>query len=133
MTHAFAPSVGVAGRDRGWIANRLVAAVLAVLALALSFAPAARAAPSFPPLTGRVVDDAHVLSPQTAADLAGKLADLEAKTGRQLVVVTLPDLQGYDIEDYGYQLGGPGASARRARTTACCSSSRPRNTRCGSR
>ena len=49
-------------------ANRL-AAVLVVLLLALSFlAPAAHAAPTFPPLTGRVVDDAHVLSPQTAAD-----------------------------------------------------------------
>jgi uncharacterized protein len=51
------------------------------------------------------VDDAHVLSPQTVADLTAKLADLEAKTGRQVVVVTLTDLQGYDIEDYGYQLG----------------------------
>ena len=86
-------------------ANRLAAALVAFL-LALSFlAPTARAAPTFPPLTGRVVDDAHVLSPQTAADLTNKLADLETKTGRQLVVVTLTDLQGYDIEDYGYQLG----------------------------
>src|SRR5205085_1505096 len=30
---------------------------------------------------------------------------LEQRTGRQLVVVTLPSLQGYEIEDYGYQLG----------------------------
>ena len=52
-----------------------------------------------------MVDDAHVLSPQTQADLTAKLADLETKTGRQLVVVTVPDLQGDDIEDYGYQLG----------------------------
>jgi len=63
------------------------------------------AAPTFPALTGRVVDDAHVLSPDVQADLTSKLAALEAKTGRQLVVVTLPSLQGYDIEDYGYQLG----------------------------
>jgi uncharacterized protein len=77
-----------------------------ILVAALSFfAPAARAAPTFPPLTGRVVDDAHVLSAQTVADLTNKLADLQAKTGRQVVVVTLPDLQGDDIEDYGYQLG----------------------------
>jgi uncharacterized protein len=80
--------------------------VLAIAALALAFAAApALAAPSFPQLTGRVVDDAHVLSPQTAADLDAKLADLETKTGRQVVVVTLPSLQGYDIQDYGYQLG----------------------------
>jgi uncharacterized protein len=52
-----------------------------------------------------VVDDAHVLSPEVQADLTAKLAALEAKTGRQLVVVTLPSLQGDDIADYGYQLG----------------------------
>jgi uncharacterized protein len=84
-----------------------LAAALALVALAVSLVAApALAAPTFPPLNGqRVVDDAHVLSPQTTADLTAKLADLETKTGRQLVVVTLPSLQGYDIEDYGYQLG----------------------------
>ena len=71
----------------------------------LAFAPPAFAAPSFPPLTGRVVDDAHVLTPDVQADLTAKLAALEAKTGDQLVVVTLPSLQGDDIADYGYQLG----------------------------
>jgi uncharacterized protein len=85
----------------------ILAAVLALAALALCLlAPPAWAAPTFPALNGqRVVDDAHVLSAGTVADLTAKLADLEAKTGRQLVVVTLPSLQGYDIEDYGYQLG----------------------------
>jgi uncharacterized protein len=52
-----------------------------------------------------VVDDAHILSTATVADLTSKLAALEAKTSRQLVVVTLPSLQGYEISDYGYQLG----------------------------
>src|SRR5580698_5857708 len=77
---------------------------LALTAFVLAAAPA-RAAPTFPPLTGRVVDDAHVLSAQTQADLTSKLAALEQKTGDQVVVVTLPSLQGYEIEDYGYQLG----------------------------
>jgi uncharacterized protein len=81
-----------------------IATLLAALLLAFFAAPAS-AAPTFPALTGRVVDDAHVLSAQTQTDLTAKLADLEAKTGRQVVVVTLLDLQGYDIEDYGYQLG----------------------------
>jgi uncharacterized protein len=66
---------------------------------------AGHAAPTFPPLTGRVVDDANILSPQTETDLTAKLQSLEDKTGRQLVVATLPSLQGYEIEDYGYQLG----------------------------
>jgi len=65
----------------------------------------ASAAPTFPALTGRVVDNANILSAATKSDLDQKLAALEAKTSRQLVVVTLPSLQGYDISDYGYQLG----------------------------
>jgi uncharacterized protein len=81
-----------------------LAAALVVFGLMI-FGDRAFAGPTFPPLTGRVVDDAHVLSPEIQADLTAKLAALEAKTGRQLVVVTLPSLQGDDIEDYGYQLG----------------------------
>ena len=76
---------------------------LAVLAL-FAWTGAALAAPTFPPLTGRVVDDAGILSPQAEAQLTAELAELETRTGRQLVVATLPDLQGYEIEDYGYQL-----------------------------
>ncbi|MGH6911117.1 MAG: TPM domain-containing protein, partial [Phenylobacterium sp.] len=79
----------------------LTVLILAVLAMA----SVAFAAPKFPPLTGRVVDNAHVLSPETAQKLDGELAQLEAQTGHQLVVATVPDLQGYEIEDYGYQLG----------------------------
>jgi uncharacterized protein len=75
------------------------------IAIVFAFAGAAVAAPTFPTLTGRVVDDAHMLSPDVQAQLTQKLADLEQRTSRQLVVVTLPSLQGYEIEDYGYQLG----------------------------
>ena len=80
---------------------------LALLALFLTlFAPlAAHAALTFPPLTGRVVDAANILPAQTRADLEAKLAGLEKKTGHQLVVATVPSLQGTDIADYGYQLG----------------------------
>jgi uncharacterized protein len=75
-------------------------------ALVLFFAlPALAAAPTFPALTGRVVDDANILSPQVEAALTAKLENLEKTTGRQLVVATVPSLQGYEIEDYGYQLG----------------------------
>jgi uncharacterized protein len=81
---------------------RFLAPVLA-LVVAL-FCVGAIAAPTFPPLTGRVVDDAHVLSPQVQADLTAKLAVLEQSNSRQLVVVTLPSLNGDDIADYGNQL-----------------------------
>ncbi len=80
---------------------RFLAALLACFCL---IAPAT-AAPKFPALTGRVVDDANILSAQTKADLTQKLAALEQKTSRQLVVVTIPSLGGYEISDYGYQLG----------------------------
>jgi uncharacterized protein len=63
------------------------------------------AAPTFPALTGRVVDDAGILSAATRGQLADLLAATEQKTGDQVVVVTLKSLQGYEIDDYGYQLG----------------------------
>lgn len=74
---------------------------LTILLIALP----ALAAPTFPKLTGRVVDDAGILSPAVEASLTEKLAGLETTSGHQLVVVTLPTLQGLEIEDYGYQLG----------------------------
>lgn len=60
---------------------------------------------AFPPLTGRVVDSAHVLSAATVQSLSQKLADHEAATRQQVVVATVPSLQGHDIAEYGYQLG----------------------------
>ncbi len=81
--------------------SRLAAALTLFLALACG---PAWAAPQFPPLTGPVVDGAHVLTPATQASLTAKLQALETATTRQLVVVTLPSLGGYDIQDYGYQL-----------------------------
>jgi len=66
---------------------------------------ASAAEPSFPALTGRVVDDAHILDAATRSGIDRKLADFETKSGRQIVVATLPSLQGYEIEDYGNRLG----------------------------
>ncbi len=80
---------------------RFLAAVFAFLCVITP----AWAAPNFPALTGRVVDGANILSAATKEDLTAKLAALEDKTSRQLVVVTIPSLQGYEISDYGYQLG----------------------------
>src|SRR5262249_9053626 len=63
------------------------------------------AEPKYPALTGRVVDDARILSPSTVNQLDTMLARHEKATGQQVVVVTLPSLQGYSIEEFGYQLG----------------------------
>ena len=78
---------------------------LGVLWLALFALAVPASAQTFPKLSGRVVDEAHILSAAQVADLTSKSEALEAKTGRQFVVATIPDLQGYPIEDYGYKLG----------------------------
>jgi len=83
--------------------SRWLGVLLLAAALAGNFV--ANAAPSFPPLTGRVVDQAGILTPDVENALGAKLEALESATSRQLVVVTILSLQGYEIEDYGYQLG----------------------------
>jgi len=69
------------------------------------FALTAQAALKFPELTGRVVDNAQMIEPAVREQLTQQLQAHEKATGEQLVVVTLPDLQGTDIADFGYQLG----------------------------
>jgi len=76
-----------------------------VAALLLALVTAAANALTFPPLTGRVVDQANILDAATRQSITDKLASVEAKSGDQIVVVTLSSLQGTSIEDYGYQLG----------------------------
>ena len=78
------------------------------LALFLSgslFSGASFAAPQFPALSGRVVDQANIIPATQRAALTEKLKAHEEKTSHQLVVVTLNTLDGYAIDDYGYQLG----------------------------
>ncbi len=55
--------------------------------------------------TAPVVDAANIIDPAAEAELTAKLDAFEEKNQRQFVVTTIPDLQGYDIADYGYQLG----------------------------
>ena len=96
----------------------LTMALLGILvATFLSFNPVKQSAPArlapaasgqalkFPELTGRVVDGANIIPDDVEARLTQKLEALETQSNRQLVVATLPDLQGYEISDYGYQLG----------------------------
>jgi len=59
---------------------------------------------NFPPLSGRVVDEAGIMSPQSRSDVEAKSKELEDKSGIQLVVATVKSLQGSDIETYANQL-----------------------------
>jgi uncharacterized protein len=81
---------------------RAIALFLATLCV---FIGSPASAQDFPKLTGRVVDQADLLTPEQEASLTAKLAGLETQSNRQLVVATISDLQGYDISDYGYRLG----------------------------
>ncbi len=65
----------------------------------------AEPAVNFPALTGRVVDNAQILTASARQSLDSQLAEQEKQTTNQVVVVTIASLQGMTIEDYTYRLG----------------------------
>lgn len=82
--------------------RRFLSGLSGLLLVCLAAAPAV--AVDFPPLTGRVVDQAGVMTSTTRGDIAAKSRDLEEKSGIQLVVATVSSLQGGDIETYANEL-----------------------------
>lgn len=74
----------------------------AVLCLSVPGAASGQEAP-LPELTGRVVDQADLLSAAEEAQLEEFLARLEAETSVQLVVVSVPQIDGA-IEDFSLRL-----------------------------
>lgn len=83
---------------------RLILPILMLLGVAAN-AKAEAPALVFPPMTGNVVDAAQILDSQTAMRLARLLRAHEQVTGERVVVVTLGDLQGASIEEFGARLG----------------------------
>jgi uncharacterized protein len=57
-----------------------------------------------PPLTGRVVDLAQVLPATVAASLVRDLEAHESKTSNQVVVLTLPSLEGEPLESFSHRV-----------------------------
>jgi uncharacterized protein len=53
-----------------------------------------------PQLSGRINDHAHMLSPETAQQLEQKLAAFEHDQSTQIAVLTVPSLQGDDIDQF---------------------------------
>lgn len=82
--------------------NRVLPWLLSCLLL---WTAAVSAAPTFPALSGRVVDEANLMSRKQAHQLTQQLATFEKRSGIQLVVVSIDTLAGDTIEEYGYQLG----------------------------
>jgi uncharacterized protein len=89
--------VGLPGAGRS--ATRLLVALVVSACLGL-----AAWAANFPPLTGRIVDQANIIPRETREALETKLADLEAKSGIQLVVATVTSLDGQEIDPYANEL-----------------------------
>ena len=58
-----------------------------------------------PPLTGRVLDLAHVLPADVAASLTRDLEAHEAKTSNQVAVLILPSLEGEPLESFSHRVG----------------------------
>jgi uncharacterized protein len=81
------------------------AAALLVALLCFVASAAAHAEPNFPVLTSRITDQAGLLTADDYTAIQAELAALEQKSTDQVAVVTLKSLEGYAIEDYGYQLG----------------------------
>ena len=71
---------------------------LALCALFLACLVVPAFAQTTPDLTGRIVDAAHIIPADAQARIEPKLVDLEQKSGIQLVVATIPSLDGGDIE-----------------------------------
>lgn len=53
-----------------------------------------------PALTSPVMDTANLLSAREAEDLSGYIYELHTSGGPQVTILTVPDLQGYPIEDF---------------------------------
>ncbi|WP_374788725.1 TPM domain-containing protein [Brucella oryzae] len=93
----------------GWLGwpRHLLALVFLLFSAALTLHTAALAQDAAKPaqaLTGRVVDAAGIIDPAERQQLTQKLADFEAKSSDQVVVVTVPSLNGEDIETYSNRL-----------------------------
>ena len=77
---------------------------LTVVFVVLAYTLATTFALALPALSGRVVDQANIISVTARSAIEQKLADLETKSGIQLVVATVTSLEGQDIEPYANEL-----------------------------
>lgn len=75
-----------------------------LIPLLLVLLPFAALALDVPQLTGRINDYARILSPTATAALEQKLAGFEQEQSTQVVVLTVPSLQGDDIEQFAIRV-----------------------------
>jgi len=81
------------------MSRRIRCALATSIWLACLHASSGAAVP-VPSLTGRVVDNAEILTPGTRARLTAALKAHEQATGHQIAVLTVPTIQPDSIEDF---------------------------------
>lgn len=88
------------GRTRQQTVSFALACVLSLASALTSFSFAL----DVPSLTGRVVDLAHVLPPNTVESLTARLKAHEETTSNQVTVLVLPSLEGEPLESYSHRV-----------------------------
>ena len=86
------------GRARKQTFSFALTCILSLALTALSFAL------DVPPLTGRVVDLAHVLPPNTIESLTARLKAHEETTSNQVTVLVLPSLEEEPLESFSHRV-----------------------------
>ena len=106
---------------------------LLALALVVAAGPALSAL-EVPALAGRVNDYADMISATSEQSIAQKLEALEASDSTQVVVLTVPSLDGEDMEGFSIRVAEAWKIGTARRTTTASSSSCPGTTAwCASR
>lgn len=85
---------------RGFVSSFILASTLTSV---LAFAFPAHAL-DVPPLTGRIVDLAHVLPNSTVESLTAQLAAHEAASSNQVAVLIIPSLEGESLEEFSHRV-----------------------------
>ena len=96
MKTGAAPASAGGARWRALVRQALLVWVLCISGFVL--------AASYPPLTGRVNDQAGILDAGARTGLEARLKDLEDKSGIQLVIATVKSLEGQAVEPYANEL-----------------------------
>ncbi len=84
--------------------KRRIAALLLFLGIAASVLPSLAGALPVPPLRAHVNDYAHMISERAAGDLERELQGLEKTDSTQIVVLTIPGLEGESLEEFSIRV-----------------------------
>ncbi|MEY4546163.1 MAG: hypothetical protein RL685_2358 [Pseudomonadota bacterium] len=88
----------------GWRGPTLLRAPLFLLVVTLLVGPGLAQARTVPPLTGRVQDEAALLSPEARQRIDGMLFAYQQQTGHQLALLTVRSLEGDALEEFSLRV-----------------------------